>query len=207
MSQWYSVAKSIGVYPVGVDALGLTSGYRNHTQSKGILFLDLKKFFYKPKLTLHLHSMTVDNVMHTAFLQATYKFVFQWPKSIAISGQVIRQDGIGNGANPDPTKAYFPTNGKSLSFGSILWNDSLYSLALKYNRVTRASRFLLPREMGLEPFFTCMPGERSDGYGDTHAFALQASYLQKNFKLILAAVFVQTPDVLNFALNKYGLPS
>jgi hypothetical protein len=67
----------------------------------------------------------------------------------------------------------------------------------------------MPREWGRDPFFTFMSRERNEGMGDVHALVakFQGSIPASNFKLGIGAGFVQTPDVHQATLNKYGMPS
>ena len=67
----------------------------------------------------------------------------------------------------------------------------------------------MPREWGREPFFTFMPRERNEGFGDVQAFVIKTAY---NFpkaclKTSLQAGHFVLPDVKNVVLNKYGMPS
>jgi hypothetical protein len=67
----------------------------------------------------------------------------------------------------------------------------------------------MPREWGVEPFYTFMPRERNEGFGDVHAYVLKAGYdLPKlRLKTQASAGYFNLPDVMNYRLNKYGLPS
>jgi hypothetical protein len=82
--------------------------------------------------------------------------------------------------------------------------------SVNYNRITAEGRYLFPREWGRDPFFTFMPRERNEGFGDVHAFVLKienqgaASIFKKSG---FSIGYFQLPDVKDFALNKYGLPS
>lgn len=80
---------------------------------------------------------------------------------------------------------------------------------MNYNRITAHGRYLIPREWGREPFFTFLPRERNDGLGDVHAIVGKMNYnfLKARLKTSLAAGYYKLPDVKNYSLNKYGLPS
>jgi hypothetical protein len=67
----------------------------------------------------------------------------------------------------------------------------------------------MPREWGRDPFFTFLSRERNDGLGDVHALVGKlAILLPKNgLKINIGGGYFKLPDVKNFALNKYGLPS
>ena len=67
----------------------------------------------------------------------------------------------------------------------------------------------MPREWGREPFFTFMPRERNEGFGDVHAIMGKVNYnIPKiRIKTSLSGGYYKLPDVKNYRLNKYGVPS
>jgi len=99
---------------------------------------------------------------------------------------------------------------KAVTFGAkVGWKNKAWEASLNYNRITSAGRYLIPREWGRDPFFTFMPRERNEGLGDTHAFMskINHNFQKSNFKTSLALGYFKLPDVKNYRLNKYGLPS
>jgi hypothetical protein len=97
-----------------------------------------------------------------------------------------------------------------LVLGSRLgWKNEQIDFSLNYTHITKNGRYLMPREWGRDPFFTFMPRERNEGFGDLHAIVGRVSYkFQKaKFQTSLAAGYFKLPDVFNFELNKYGMPS
>jgi hypothetical protein len=67
----------------------------------------------------------------------------------------------------------------------------------------------MPREWGRDAFYTFLPRERNEGFGDVHALVVKGS---KNFpkihlKTALAGGIVSMPSVNDYRLNKYGMPS
>lgn len=67
----------------------------------------------------------------------------------------------------------------------------------------------MPREWGKEPFYTFMPRERNEGLGNVHAINVKATVnsFNNNLKAGLAYGYYKLPDVKNYRLNKYGMPS
>ena len=67
----------------------------------------------------------------------------------------------------------------------------------------------MPREWGRDPFFTFLPRERNDGLGDVSAIVGKANYTisKTRIKISMGVGYYQLPDVKNYTLNKYGLPS
>ena len=70
------------------------------------------------------------------------------------------------------------------------------------------NRFLLPREWGVEPFYTFIPRERLEGSATSRSIALKTEYtLFPNWNLSLLSAWVHMPDVFDFESNKYQVPS
>lgn len=208
-TRWYDIGKSIGIYSTGVNVDGTKSLYNDNINSKAVALLSINF-----KLGRHLNIQAWDvytaNVFNTAMLQADVALLQKGNHSVFAGIQVIRQDAIGNGGNADPSKTYIEKGGSSLSFGTKAgWMNKSWEASVNYNRITSHGRYLMPREWGREPFFTFLPRERNEGFGDVHAFMGKISYTSSNkaVKTSLAAGYYRLPDVKNYRLNKYGLPS
>ena len=65
----------------------------------------------------------------------------------------------------------------------------------------------MPREWGRDPFFTFLPRERNEGFGDVSALVAKSEFRKKYFKFTIGFGYIEMPDVLNYELNKYGMPS
>jgi len=208
-TKWFGVGESVGVYPVGVDITGAKSQYASNVESKGLLLLGTH-FAIGEKIKLHGWDLFTENVFNTAMLQADLSFLLNGNESIFASAQVIRQDAVNNGGNENSTLTYFEKRGKSITFGAKAgWKNKQWEAGINYNRITASGRYLMPREWGREPFFTYLPRERNEGFGDVHAFMGKVNYdLPKiRIKTSLAAGYYMLPDIKDFRLNKYGLPS
>jgi outer membrane porin, OprD family len=208
-TRWYSVATSIGVYSQGLHIDGSRADYANNLTSRGVLMMG-GHYTAGTLLKLQAWNVFTENIFNTAMLQADLSFPLKKSQSLFAAAQVIRQDAVNSGGNPDPAKAYLEKGGKSLSFGMrVGWKNRLWEATMSYNRITRHGRYLMPREWGREPFFTFLQRERNEGFGDVHAAMarIDRSIPGKRMKISLAAGYYQLPDIKNFRLNKYSLPS
>ncbi len=208
-TKWYDIGESIGIYSGGVNVDGIKSNYANNIESKAVFtfatHINVNKF-----LKLHVWDLYANNIFNSAMLQMDLQFPLKKSSSIFASAQFIRQDAVKNGGNENVGKTYFEKNGKAVSFGAKAgWKNKQLEASVNYTRITAAGRYLMPREWGREPFFTFMPRERNEGFGDVHAFMGKLNYNipKQRFKTSLAYGYYKMPDVKNFRLNKYGLPS
>jgi hypothetical protein len=206
---WYSAGKSIGLYPSGVDENGKPSLYKDNTKSNGIGILGIvyKKDFWG----VQAWDTWVENIMNTAFLQAEINLPVNNDKEKIIAGlQLTAQHSAGNGGNVDSSKRYYtPGRNSFVISGRIGYSQTYWEGNLNYSRISSDGRFLMPREWGREPFYTFMLRERNEGLGDVNAVTAAFSYHIKDqgWDFSLAYGHFYLPDVKNYRLNKYGMPS
>jgi len=204
---WYDIKDSFGVYPTGVNENGTKSNYQGNVNTNGVL---LSNYQYKNKknLTLNIWNMWVENVMNTTLFQVDK----EWPITngkIYVGGQTSMQMKSGNGGNESVENRYYTNTKKVFIFGGRLgWKNPSWDHSLNFNRITSGGRYLIPREWGRDYFYTFMPRERNEGFGDVFAFAYKSNYnLSKKTSVQMALGVFLLPDIKDYTLNKYGMPS
>jgi hypothetical protein len=205
-TRWLNPGKSIGVYPQGLNINGVKNDYATNINSKGIALVGLNSKI--GKWNLQLWEQYTINVFNSMMLQAEYHSSEEnnhWFGGV----QFIKQDAVNDGGNEDSSKTYFEKGGKGLTFGGrVGLKTDEWETSFNYNRITSKGRYLMPREWGKDPFFTFMPRERNDGFGDVHAYVFRTEHqYKKQLKSSLALGYFNLPSVDNYYLNKYALPS
>ncbi|MBL0882840.1 MAG: hypothetical protein IBJ16_05745, partial [Chitinophagaceae bacterium] len=68
---------------------------------------------------------------------------------------------------------------------------------------------MMPREWGRDPFYTFLPRERNEGFGDVYAgmIRFKQSFPKQHLQTWVGFGYYHLPDVTNTRLNKYGMPS
>ncbi|MFL0162988.1 OprD family outer membrane porin [Aquirufa salirivi] len=208
-TQWFDIGESMGIYPQGLNPDGSKSNYLGNIKSLGIGMIGITLKQWKP-WSIQVWNMYVDQVMYTGMLQADA----QWPtnqKSQWIAGvQYIEQHALQHGGNSEPSKTYMSTGAMSRTFGAKLgWENKQWKSSINFNRITGEGRYLMPREWGKDPFYTFMPRERNEGFGDVQAYVAKIAYQWKKIpvKTQVAHGYFLLPQVNEFALNKYAMPS
>lgn len=207
--KFYDIGESIGIYPTGANPDGTKSGYASNLESKGIYLLGVQNESVK-NLKALVFTQYVENIFSTSILQFDYKYDLNTNSKLLFGFQTIYQTALNNGGNSDQSKSYFDKNANSQTFGGKLgWKNKTFEVTVNYNRITDKGRYLMPREWGKDPFYTFLPRERNDGFGDVTAFMTKISYYgpKKTFKAYIGAGYYEMPDVKNFKMNKYALPS
>lgn len=203
-TQWHSIGQSFGIYPTGINVDGSKSIYATNISSNFIGLLGINHQL-NPMINLKFWNVYVDNVFNTSLFQVDFK-----KKNWVAGFQYIEQHVVNHGVNDLLSKTYFSPNQKSRIFGGkIGWEKSAWKTSLNFTRISADGRYLMPREWGKDPFYTFLPRERNEGFGDLTAYVSKTSYTFKNSKLLFQSGlgYFQLPDVKNVALNKYGMPS
>lgn len=207
--KWFKVAESIGVYPVGVNDEGIKSAYAGNLESKGIFLAGITTQLNE-NLKLQFWNQYTENIFNSAMLQADYEYPLTQNSKLFAAAQFVRQDAVNDGGNEDPSKTYFEKGARAITFGTRLgWKNDKWETSLNYNRITADGRYLMPREWGRDPFFTFLPRERNEGLGDAHAVVGKFNYKIPKARVTtsIAIGHYELPDVTDFKLNKYGIPS
>ena len=152
--------------------------------------------------------MWVENVLNSALFQLDHEANI-WSGKIYSGAQFIFQQKISNGGAEESSKSYTSNEKPVYTFGMrVGYKNKVWDHSLNFNRISESGRYLMPREWGRDPFFTFMSRERNEGFGDLTAFVVKSTYtLKQRTSLQLAYGYFSLPDVKNYALNKYGLPS
>jgi hypothetical protein len=209
-NKWYRFDESMGLYPQGRNTSGNPANYRGNLSSAGLGVFSVN---YKPlkNIEIKLWDYYLENIINSAFFQVKGKAKINTNLSFLYGGQFMRQDAINNGGNSNPELSYTEKGAKSMTFGSRLGiKTTSWLFTLNYNRITADGKFLFPREWGRDPFFTFLPRERNEGFGDVHAINTNIKFSPEGqpYFLSLGAGYYNLPDITDQSeLNKYAIPS
>lgn len=206
---WYKLSQSVGVYPVGVNEFGVKSDYRNNiVGNNGIAVANIYVNPFK-NIKINFWNGFFENVMNTSILEINTEQPF---KKIKLYEGIIylHQNAINNGGNSDQSKSYMNkgTQANAIS-AQIGVKNKKFNTSVNYTHITGDGRYLMPREWGREIFYTFLPRERNEGYGAVNAIMIKTNLnaLNSTFKTGLGYGYYRLPDVRNYRLNKYGVPS
>ncbi len=204
---WYNTGASIGLYSVGVNMDGTKSGYKNALESSGAALVGAELNILKNH-SIQVSNLWVQNIFNSSLVQLDKTPTTKHPYYYGF--QLITQTVVNKGGNNDAAKSYFNPGQSSLVIGARLGKKvGAWDYSLNYTRITKQGRYLMPREWGRDPFYTFLMGERNEGVGGVSAYVLKAKYKAPKAPLTVqvGAGYFNLPDVTNYALNKYALPS
>lgn len=205
---WYSIEESFGVYPFGRNPQGTPSEYRGNVSTDGIAILGAA-YTHPDRYHVQLWNYTAENVFNLSQAQLEGR-VKTGDGHLLYGAQGFYQTALNHGGNPEPEAAYIDPSSSTWAGGGMLgYRSGKNQVSLNYLRIGSGGRFLFPREWGREQFFASLPRERYEGNGDVHAATVKYEHWFRNEGLhgMVGAGWVQNPELDNFALNKYGVPS
>jgi hypothetical protein len=209
-SKFYSIDKSIGLYPSGKNADGTNSQYKGNIKSKGLWVTSLS--YKKNNLGVNVWDYYVDNIFNTFFIEPSIGFNTNKIKHIFYV-QYINQFKINNGGNKIDNQTYFHnkiSNVLGLKYQIKLLKKWVFSA--NFNHITNDGQFLFPREWGREFLFVFQKRERLEGVANTNAWMFDVKktiQLKKRGLLSIKLGYGQyyRPDAKDFLHNKYAMPA
>jgi hypothetical protein len=209
IGEFQKLGNSIGQAGVGVGLDGNKSQYYQVTKSDFLGVVNVA-WHNQDKFKIQLWDYFLENISNTVFIESTVRLSEE--NGLFFSGQVIFQHRVGNGGNPDPELTYF-TQRNSNALGFQLSKKSKRNVfELNFNRIGSVGRILIPREWGVEPFYTLIRRTRMEGASD--ATSLLLKYQRKlerdygGFQLKSSIGSYNFANPINeFSKNKYLQPS
>lgn len=204
---WFSIGESVGLLPGGVTTTGQPSRYAGNIQSDGLLILGLTQ--QRGRLHWQLWETYFPSVFHTAYGKIEWTLPVNKGRQWLFGGQLTRQWALGHGGNENVQLTYMEPGTRSLVVsGQAGYQTPRWTWLFNATRITAEGRYLMPRTWGREPFYTYMSRERNEGLGNVNAVTGSVQYSNKpHWQWELTAGYYQLPNVSNYRLNKYGLPS
>lgn len=207
--KWFTLANSLGTNPMGVNIDGTRSNYKEHVTSSGMAIANV---YFRPakNVKVSIWDGMFENVMNTAMIEINANQKLSDNVEMYEGLMYLHQDAINQGGNNNQSKTYINKGAQSnVISAQIGLRNNNANLSANYTHITGDGRYLMPREWGKEPFYTFLPRERNEGLGNVHAMMVKSSFnlFQNKFKTGIGYGYYLLPDVKDYRLNKYGMPS
>ncbi|WP_139135157.1 hypothetical protein [Roseivirga sp. 4D4] len=201
-----NIGGTIGLAATGVNTGGSPSRYPGNVNSDYLLISNLN-FKLNNQIEIDIWNYYADNVFNTFLIEPTLKL----QNALTLKGMFMLQTRVGDGGNVNPILAYVRggTNGVYLGLRAEKKYDN-HSFQFNVSVIGLDGRLQLPREWGLEPFYTFQRRTRVEGLSNVTALMAKWTRNWSNEKRDLR-FFTSlgghiTPAPEEFNKNKLGLP-
>lgn len=200
--EWYDFNEAIGLINNGFQPNGEHAHYHDKTESKGIATFQyetsLHDFDFRAN-NYYIHNISNTSLFELDFhnsewffgVQYAYQFPDKFQEELMYEERFVQPD----------------ENGQVFSSKIRYHQNDKWNFSLAYTKAFDSGRFLFPRELGRDHFFTSLSRSRLDGFGDANIFTVAGEYIFNPKGLSLEVQFTQVsgPEVGEFQFNKYNL--
>jgi hypothetical protein len=199
MTDWFSVDDAIGLMDNGYQPDGTKADYKQHISSHGVAIIHAGNEIKNIKIDFW--NYYIDQLLNTSWLQMEYTkqhLVLGAIYSYQIPHQSQKHKNYTNRyVQPDE-------NGQVLSLMGKYTAGSAH-VKVAYSRSFKSGRYLFPKELGRDQFYTSIPRSRMEGiaHADVFTIGYQYHYKQLLFELDAVTTFGIFSEKVQF--NKYKI--
>ncbi|WP_236970886.1 hypothetical protein [Membranihabitans marinus] len=199
MTEWFTIKEAIGLIDKGYQPNGHITEIANHHSSSGIGLAHVGK--KENHWNIDLWNIYLDKTINTSYFRLEYmKNKWQYGLIYTFQSPLLYQEGL----NYDNRYIQPDEKGRVLSLmGQYCVHNT--SIQIAYSRAFNSGRFLFPKELGRDQFYTSMSRSRLNGLGDIHVFKTGLEHGWKNLIVNLDAATLLGTDMKNLKYNKYKM--
>ena len=199
--EWYSLEEAIGLTNNGHQPDGSHAEYHEQVPSAGILLGNYS--IHGEKLRFSAYYWYIHRLIHTQWLELHYR-----QKAWDLGLQYAIQFPDAYQQNHHYHHRYVQPGEMGQVLSAQLQCENKHAEAqMAFTHAFGTGRFLFPRELGRDHFFTSISRARLEGFGDVDVLTLRGAYdfHIKHFQssLALQRLWGASPEI--HELNKYGL--
>ena len=200
-TQWFAMDEALGLFNNGFQPNGEKADYHNFYPSSGIGIINYN--FRNEHYQLNFYDYYHDKIMNTIWAEVAYKLT-----DFSFGIQYVYQNPFSYSEDLAYINRYVQPgeNGQVLS-SQLGWEQARLKLAFAYTHAFDSGRFLFPKELGRDRFFTSISRSRLEGMGNVDVFVFKTEYrfLRDNFNIGLEMQQVRGAKVGDFKFNKYNV--
>lgn len=199
--EWFDFNEGIGLTDNGYQPDGHPAEYHEHQESSGVALLGYEREFRD--LDLRFHHWYIHHIGHTGWLELNYHLK-DWELGLQYALQA--PDRFQRGLEYEQRYLQPGEHGQVLS-GRLCWKPLSWEFRAAYTHAFSSGRFLFPRELGRDQFFTSIPRSRLEGFGNVDVLTLSGDYRFSTDGLSAGVAFTSLfgAKVDGFEFNKYNL--
>ncbi|MBP6661465.1 MAG: hypothetical protein KA172_00095 [Paludibacter sp.] len=199
MTEWFSMEEAIGLTDNGYSPNGEKADYKETTHSQGLAIVHLGKEF--KNLNINFWNFHLDKFINTSWLQLEYSKK-NWQVGVIYSYQVPHS--YQKQLAYENQYAQSNENGQVASF-LLKYSKGHSQIKAAYSKAFESGRYLFPKELGRDQFYTSMPRSRIEGLGGVDVFVIGYQYSWKHLFLNVDATTTHGAAIKDYELNKYNI--
>lgn len=199
MIEWSDWEHTFGQMGNGRQPDGTPADYRGQTDGRGVALVHLQR--KDAFANVQLWNVHLDKIMNTSWFQADknirdfslgVQYAFQFPmkeqERLAYENRYIQPD----------------ERGQVLSM-KLGYKQNRSDAKFAYSRVFSTGRFLFPRELGRDKFYTFLPRNPIDGFGNLHIWTAEYRFAMPHLYVDVGGTTSFGAKVNDFEFNKLNL--
>jgi len=199
MTEWFSMEDAIGLTDNGYLPNGEKGDYEGTTHSQGLAIFHLGKVF--KNLNANFWNFHFDKFINTSWVQLEYTKQ-NWQAGVIYSYQIpnsYQKKFAYENRYVQPNE-----NGQVASF-MLKYKKAASQIRAAYSKSFESGRYLFPRELGRDQFYTSMPRSRIEGLGGVDVVAISYQYHWNHLSFNLDAATTYGASIRKYELNKYNI--
>ncbi len=170
-TEWFSFEEGIGLFYNGYQPNGELAEYHEQYTTSGIGIANYN--FQKNNFSFKFYDLYIDKLINTVWAEAGIDI-----NSFNLGVQYVYQTPMNFNEELHYENRYVQPNENGQVLSSQLgWKNEKLNIALAYTHAFDSGRFLFPKELGRDNFFTSIPRSRLEGLGDVNVYTLKGEYL------------------------------
>lgn len=198
--EWFSMEEAIGLTNNGVDANGDTANYQHHLKADFLMGFGVQ--YSKNNFAFEFWDFLLDDAFNLSWLQGGYADE-SW--EFGLIG--IYQQGLPQQKTFELNQQYFQVGTQTGAISTMFKRKmKRFYVSAARTDIFGSGRFLTPRELGREEFFTSMARSRADGLGRAAINKATLGYTNNNkgrLNAELSMQYTKTAGENNYQFNKY----
>ncbi|GAA0758952.1 hypothetical protein [Psychroflexus lacisalsi] len=200
---WFDFQDAFGLVNQGFQPNGDDANYRNFYPSKGIAVVNYG--FVGNNLNFHFYNFLIDKISNISWFEADFTY-----QSYKIGIQYSHSRPLDYGDQLNYVNRYLqPDEEANVISSELIWFNSNWKIGVAYTHAMDTGRFLFPKEIGRDNFYTSIPRSRLEGLGGVDVFTFKIDYhsLSPNMKIGFNYQDLSGAEVGDFHFIKYNIDS
>jgi hypothetical protein len=198
---WFDFDEAFGLVNQGFQPNGEAAIYKGFYPTQGVAIFNYGYINHN----FNFHVYIFDKISNIVWLEADYVY-----KTYKLGLQYAHSQALSYGEQLDEVNRYMqPDERANVLSSKLSWFTPKWEVSAAYTKAFDTGRFLFPKELGRDHFYTSIPRSRLEGLGGVDVFTLRVDYQLSKPNLHFGVSYqdLSGAEVQRFQLNKYNIDS